>query len=329
MAFAARVRTGILGRGATVKVGTVSKAMSAVSKTIELANEPSPIYRAPEVYILPLARCIEGMRRSDEPSIPQLAIPVTVPYECYRRAYATTNHKAQATADLCIIAFFYLLRVGEYTTPRTVRRNGQQVRATRTIQFRVQDVGFFKDGKLLPRTSPLAALLEADAATLKISNQKNGRMGQTVHHETCPGATSPVRALARRIHHILAHGGTNASIISTYAPDRTVGQSTFTASTIATISPSDMITTIRSAVRTLKLHEAGIDPDLVGVHSLRAGGAMALKLRGKSDTTIMKIGRWSGLTFLDYIHNQIAHLSKDLSTEMSIPIPFLNIASVN
>ncbi len=65
--------------------------------------------------------------------------------------------------------------------------------------------------------------------------------------------------------------------------------------------------------RVLGLDKAGIDTDLIGAHSLRAGGAMALKLMGGSDTVIMKQGRWSGLTFLMYIHNQIAHLSYDLS----------------
>ena len=76
------------------------------------------------------------------------------------------------------------------------------------------------------------------------------------------------------------------------------------------------------------LDKVGINPDLVGIHSLRAGGAMALKLHGKSDTTIMKMGCWSSITFLMYIHNQIGHLSKDLSTRMSQLVPFLNIAAI-
>ena len=81
-------------------------------------------------------------------------------------------------------------------------------------------------------------------------------------------------------------------------------------------------------MKELKLHECGIDPDLVGAHSLRAGGAMALKLNGINDTTIMKIGRWTSLTFLQYIHNQIAHLAKDISNRMSIELPFVNVAAI-
>ena len=92
--------------------------------------------------------------------------------------------------------------------------------------------------------------------------------------------------------------------------------------------PANLITAIRTAIQTLKLENAGIDPDLVGVHSLQAGGTMFLQLQGESDTTIMKMRRWSGLTFLMYIHNQIGHLSKDLSSKMRRHVPFLNIAAI-
>ena len=88
-----------------------------------------------------------------------------------------------------------------------------------------------------------------------------------------------------------------------------------------------MITMVRQVAWSLRLQDQAIDPDLIGAHSLRAGGAMALKLHGYDDTTIMKMGRWTSLTFLQYIHNQIAHLSKDISSKMSIPLPFVNIAA--
>ena len=221
---------------------------------------------------------------------------------------ANLSSKERATADLILIAFFYLLRVGEYTTPRRVRRNNEWVRATRTIQFRTKDVGFWKNGMQLDRNSPLPTLLTADAATLKISNQKNGRMGQTIHQESIQANHCPVKALARRLSHILNNGGNDDTLICMYKNNEN----------ISAVTPADLIQAIRASVRALKLHKAGIDPDIVGVHSLRAGGAMALKLHSESDTTIMKHGRWSGLTFLQYIHNQIGHLSKDLSKKWQL-----------
>ena len=94
------------------------------------------------------------------------------------------------------------------------------------------------------------------------------------------------------------------------------------------VTPKHMIQGIRAAVATLELDTTGINPDLVGVHSLRAGGAMALKLQGEQDTTMMKMGCWTSLTFLQYIHNQIAHLSKDISTKMSKHLHFQNISAI-
>jgi hypothetical protein len=320
-AFAARVRSGYYGLGKTVGVQTVTNALSAVSKTIELAGQPSPVYQAPKTYTLPVARLVEGFRRQDPPSVPQLAIPVAVPNEIIRNAYKTSNPKLQTTADLSLMAFYYLLRVGEYTRNTRKRKRSNFNNVKRTITFTVGSIGFFKNGKILPRKSDLKTLLTTDQCTLKLTNQKNGQMGQTIHHHALTDSSMPcpVQAVARRVHHILANGGNSNSCICDYLTPQ---------GTWAHVTSNHIVKAIRAAISTLKLHESGITPELVGSHSLRAGGAMALKLQGFNDTTIMKQGRWRSLTFLQYIHNQIAHLSKDMSNKMSEPLLFLNIASI-
>ena len=85
---------------------------------------------------------------------------------------------------------------------------------------------------------------------------------------------------------------------------------------------------VRDTAGELKLNKQSIDHDLVGTHSLRAGGAMALKLHGYDNTTIMKMGRCTSLTFLQHIHNQISHLSKENFKTMSIPLLFANVADI-
>ena len=263
---------------------------------------------------------MEGMRRQDPPPVPQLAVPIAVVSNVFEATYAQkTTNKLRAIADLIIIAFYFLLRVGEYTRPRTTKVNGKEQRATRTQQFQVDNVGFFKNGIVVPRNAPLADLLAADSVTMRITNQKNGRMGQTIHHEAVTHPHCPVKAVARRVHHILSHGGNDNSLLCDFKDDVTNKWGSVTA--------SDIITHVRFAVKRLGLHKAGIDPDMVGAHSLRAGGAMAMKLNGVDTETIMKHGRWTGLTFMMYIHNQIAHLSTDLSAKMSKELPFVNIAN--
>jgi hypothetical protein len=258
------------------------------------------------------------MRRDDPPSVPQLAIPITIPNMVYDAGISNADPHVQTVGCLTLIAFYYLLRVGEYTQPRFVYRAGEKVRATRTKQFVIGNIGFFCNNKLVPRTAPLNVLLSCTAATLKITNQKNGRMGDTIHQEANKKEQCPVRALAYRVHHVLSNGGTDTTLLCAYWKE----------DNWRCIQSSEIIHAVRTAAKMLKLEQQGIDPDLIGAHSLRAGGAMALRLHGCDDTTIMKMGRWTSLTFLQYIHTQIAHLSKDISTKMSMPLPFLNIAAI-
>ena len=96
-----------------------------------------------------------------------MAVPVEVAETAAKLGYLTANKRAQAVGDLTLIAFYYLLRSGEYTKPRKIRRNGKMVHATRTIQFQIQDIGFWKDGKILPRDSSLHILETAGSCTMK------------------------------------------------------------------------------------------------------------------------------------------------------------------
>ena len=315
--FAARVRTGAYGYGDQVRVQTVTQALAAISTTCQLVGKQSPVYESEGEYILPLRRLTEGFRRQDPPSIPQLAVPVELPEMAAHLAYLTKNEHAHAVGDLITIAFYFLLRSGEYTKPRMVQRNGEMVHATRTKQFRVMDVGFWKDGRILSRHSPLQELEQADSVTLKISNQKNGRTGQTLHHETT-GSKGAVAALARRIHHILSNGGDEKQLICDVSANETW----------SSVAGSDIVAAVRVAAKALDLQSKGIDPDLIGSHSLRAGGAMALKLMGYSDSTIKKLGRWKSHTWEMYIHSQISKLHEGIAQKMSTHLPFHNIAFI-
>jgi hypothetical protein len=204
-AFAARVRSGTYGRGTQIKVSGVQDALASITKTIQLAGKESPLYRADGTYTLVLERMIEGYRRQDPAAVPQLAVPIILPNMCYNAAMLSNSPATKAAGQLCLIAFYYLLRVGEYTQPRFVMRNGTKHRCTRTKQFTTGNVGFFKNNLVLPRNSPLHILLTADAATLKISNQKNGRMGDTIHQRAIDSPCCPIKALAHRVHHILSN----------------------------------------------------------------------------------------------------------------------------
>ena len=314
--FAERVRTGYFGRGKAVGVQQVTVALRAVGKTCKLAGKPNPVYRAEQKYLLPIERQVECYRREDPPPVPELAVPVAVPNWLFQQGLTSrASRKTEAVGLQVMIGFYFLLRVGEYTN---TRRNKSPT-GTRTKQFQVKDIGFWKDGNVLPRRSNLETLLTADEATMIISNQKNGVRGDQLHHESNGTTYCPVGALARRVHHILSNGGTEDSVLSTYFDDN--GDELY-------LQGDDIVKAVRLAVTALNLPQAGIKAEQVGSHSLRASGAMAMKLNGSDRDTIRKFGRWNSDTFLMYIHNQIAHFSAGVSKRMARFVPFRNIAGI-
>ena len=96
---------------------------------------------------------LEGFRRQDPAVQAQLAIPLSVIKHIEQKSRNGSN-KQRAVGDLCIIAFFYLLRVGEYTVDAPSREQRK-----RTRSFRVEDVRLWEGNTILPLTLPLRELL--------------------------------------------------------------------------------------------------------------------------------------------------------------------------
>ena len=86
-------------------------------------------------------------------------------------------------------------------------------------------------------------------------------------------------------------------------------------------------TLVRQAAMDTNLVAQGYDLKCIGTHSLRASGAMVLKLQGVEDSLIMKIGCCMGLTILTYIQSQIGALNAGLVHRMTIRIHFVNITA--
>ncbi len=91
---------------------------------------------------------------------------------------------------MVVVAFFYLLPVGEYTTSSWEHEK-------RTVLLRKCDVRLWKDGNLLDHELELKDLRMADSTTISIVNTKNGTKGAVVHRGIIGGAICPVAALAR------------------------------------------------------------------------------------------------------------------------------------
>ena len=286
--------------------------------TISLARGVNPTKLDQSDKLLPrLAQMLDGWRKIDPPTIKKLPVESDVPELLSTiGADPTTNELDAAIGDLCLIAFYYLLRVGEYTIKNS-RNNTKQ-----TVQFRLKDVTFFRrdhNGHLrqVNRFAPAADIATADSATLKLDNQKNGWKGVCIHQETNGHPTHcPVRALGRRYVHIRKHTASLDVYLSAF----------FHNAQRFDVTDNDIRNSLKRAASTLQYpSRKGIPISRVDTHSLRSGGANALSLSGYSDREIQKMGRWRSATFKEYIREELACFSVGMSTKMKTKFNFFNI----
>jgi hypothetical protein len=274
-----------------------------------------------EKFIYRLDQQMKNYRREDPATSPQLAVPVSITESMLRFARSKAhrgrrNALLEAIADLICIAFYYLLRVGEYTN--THGSKPKKDLRTQTKPFRVRDITFRNsNGKCIPNNASLDRLLAASEATMRIPNQKSGVKGQCIHNECTETEFSPVKCLARRVHHIMSNGGT---------PDHEIFLYKGTGKKFSYVAPRQINEQLKKQAKVIGLYQLGYGEKDISSHSLRAGGAMAMHLNKIDVLTIQKMGRWKSDTFMCYIHDQISTFAAGLSKKMSNDIPFRHIA---
>jgi hypothetical protein len=161
--------------------------------------------------------------------------------------------------------------VGEYTT-------SAKKKPKCTIALRDQDVRLWQRGQLIPHSAGLDLLLTADSATIYIAHTKNGTKGAVVHHEAFGGPICPVAALARRIANMQG-GPALGSLSYVY---HALGR-------VTQVSDRDIGIAVRWGGTSDRLLTWDYTLQCISSHSLRVGGAMAMKLSGACDSTIMQV----------------------------------------
>jgi len=107
-----------------------------------------------------------GFKREDKLLVPDLVVPVSVPQQMVMVGLAPdATTKEQAMGNFALIAFFYLLRMGEYTQKR-------KRPSTRTIQFRFKDIALKKGDNIIARDASEEELMKSTGSTLRLSNKK-------------------------------------------------------------------------------------------------------------------------------------------------------------
>ena len=118
---------------------------------------------------------LDGWSKEDPPTKKKILMGIDIP-EFLARLGRDKNatELVKAVGDFTSIAFYYFLRLGEYTI-KGIRNNTKQ-----TVLFKLEDAIFFskdKQGRLrnFPINTTDNAIIAADSGTLKLYNQKNGQ----------------------------------------------------------------------------------------------------------------------------------------------------------
>jgi len=241
-----------------------------------------------------LQRTLKAWKSTDPAPDRVKPIPITV----IRRiaTLAQTTHAGDAafcaTADMIVIAFFFLLRPGEYTdNPNN--------------PFRLADVQLFiGDTRIDLTTAPFEQIQQARFASLTFTNQKNGVRGEVIGlARSGDPYLCPVLSIIRRVLYLRRHSApSNTPLARVFG-----GTSTVTAAAITTC--------IRDAVTHLG-PQLGFLPSDVSARCLRAAGATALLLANVDPDVIRLIGRWRSDEMLRYLHVQAYPLMKHYAQKM-------------
>ena len=169
--FAVCIHSGRYGRGKKYIIGTVSVALSAIGTAVALAYEGILTKAQGNKYLLPrMAQTMEEWRKEDTPTKKNIPVGIGVPEFLVELGMAKdATEVVKVVGDCAVIAFYYLLRVEEYTM------KGQRNETNQTVQLKLEYAMLFRryaKGRL--RQLPINALgeeiLYADGATLKLHN---------------------------------------------------------------------------------------------------------------------------------------------------------------
>ena len=199
----------------------------------------------------------------------------------------------QATIDMIWLAYFFLLRPGEYclssdNQPLTLRSVGLLIGTRR----------------LNPLRDPAEDLLRATHVAITFDNQKNRERGEVVGHARSQHSLAcPVLATVRRVLAVRANHASPSTPLCSFRAHKTMHVT------------SGMCTTmLRSACSSIP--HLGFDPSNIEARSLRSGGAMALLCGGIDKNVIQLVGRWKSDAMFRYLHAQALPLIRDLSRVM-------------
>ena len=244
-----------------------------------------------------LARQLKAYTKGDPPLTRVHPMPLVL-LSCLVEFFSTGSDKSQAIADLAMIAFFFMLRPGEYCS------GGSDVQKS---PFRIKDVQFGIDQRDIPAIKITKSQHhKLTIVSLTFTDQKNGVKGGSITHgRTTDLKVDPVQCVLNRIMYLHQHGAPATIALCSYLHKNVWTE----------LTASDITEAMRVTVRAHGKQFGLLDSD-ISARSMRAGGAMALLLAGVPEDTIKLLGRWKSNAVLAYLHISAKELTKGYSQKM-------------
>ena len=231
---------------------------------------------------------------------PHRVKPIPVPILRHVMAQALNSGDAfpMACADMICLAFFFLLRPGEYTGT-----------VSSTQPFQLRDIRFFIGQLALSTaTAPAPHLLTATFVSLEFTTQKNGVRGEVIGLGRSGDPNfCPVMAAARRVLHLRQAAAPVTQPLASFLDP--------TSQSLTRLTPADLTALLRLSVTVLGA-QYGFLPSDVSARSLRAAGAMALLCAKVDSDRIRLLGRWQTDQMFRYLHVQAEPLMRNFSSRM-------------
>ena len=141
--FVGLSRTGYFGRGKQVQASTFASAITAVGNTIALSHQIKPTKMPHSEKLLPqLQEMLAGFRKEDPATNKKSPIEVDVPeYLAGLVRCDAALELLKSVGDNSFMAYYYLLKSGDYTLKRGKRKS------TQTEQFKLEDCRLLKLNK--------------------------------------------------------------------------------------------------------------------------------------------------------------------------------------
>lgn len=297
--FGQLIRSGELAiDGNPIRSRSVEDYIRSVAQAFLAMGSNDPRLNSAGTTDFRLARMLAAWKKEDPPANRVKPIPIQV---IRRIAFIAQHlpedaHVLRATADMIIIAFFYLLRPGEYTDS-----------PSDTTPFSLGDVQLMLGSRRIDLlTCPLSLLQEARGGSLTFTTQKNGVPNEVIRlNRSGDNFLCPVLAIIRRVIHLRTNN----------APLSTPLARVFTPNGVQHVTPSLITKTLRDAVQFLG-PDLGFLSSEVSARSLRAAGAMALLVSGIDTDIIRLLGRWRSDEMFRYLHLSAEPITRNLAARM-------------